>query len=113
MPTREEIVKARRCDCSDLDKDCAMCPYMNNFCILNCARDAADLIEQQAREIERLKRERNAAIADLYKAKSCNTCAKQYKDDCLLEECMEPCSAFAEGEVPYEWCGTGDKPDDD
>ncbi len=178
MPTREEIVKALRCDC-DLDKDCAMCPYRNNFCILNCARDAADLIEQQAKEIERLKTdvakeficfvgnphrvkecpygdrleeleelessyqqvkkvlddagfesldelleatideieqlgaERDAAIADLYKAKSCNTCAKQYKDDCLLEECMEPCSAFAEGDVPYEWRGVGDKPNAD
>lgn len=58
---------------------------------------------RQANEIVRLKRDRDAAIADLYKAKSCNTCAKQYKDDFLLEECMEPCSAFAEGEVPYKW----------
>lgn len=72
-----------------------------------------ELLEATIEEIEQLGAERDAAVADLYKAKSCNTCAKQYKDDCLLEECMEPCSAFAEGSVPYEWCGTGDKPDDD
>ena len=71
---------------------------------------ATDLIERQAKEIERLKHDRDAAIADLYKAKSCNTCAKQYKDDCLLEECMEPCSAFAEGSVPYKWRGVEEEP---
>lgn len=74
-----------------------------------------NLMESTAREttlserVNALLAERDAAIADLYKAKSCNTCAKQYKDDCLLEECMEPCSAFAEGEVPYKWRGAGSK----
>lgn len=109
MPTREEIVKALRCDCTD----CACCLYCDDegHCRSDYLySDAADLIEQQAKEIERLKRERDAAIADLYKAKACNTCAKQYKDDCLIEECMEPCSAFAEGEVPYKWRGVKEEP---
>lgn len=110
MPTREEIVKALRCEkCVENN-----CPY---YCVRwrDCnyrkmTTDAADMIEQQAKEIEQLGAERDAAIADLYKAKSCNTCAKQYKDDCQLEECMEPCSAFAEGGVPYEWRGVKEEP---
>ena len=96
--------------------------------------DAADLIERQAKEIAsyqqvkkallhdvgfeslgelleaytQVKCERDAAIADLYRAKPCETCAKQYKDDCLLEGCMDPCSTFAGGDLPYEWRGLGD-----
>lgn len=117
MPTREEIVKALRGEqelvCFDplsgKMRDPRYLTDMNrNSYILYGG--AADLIERQAKVIERLKSERDAAIADLYKAKSCNTCAKQYKDDCLLEECMEPCSAFAEGEVPYKWRGVKEEP---
>lgn len=123
MPTRDEIVKALRCDCTD----CACCLYCDDegHCRSDYLySDVADLIEQQARQIKQLteslllanvnfehaKHERDAAIADLYKAKSCATCARQYKDDCLLEECMEPCIAFAEGEVPYKWRGVKEEP---
>lgn len=152
MPTREEIVKALRCE-TCVKYDCPYYDVQGGGCYTdNIVVDAADLIEQQAKEIERLqaqhelladqyeklvnindkwceerdaavsiavtlkaelaevKAERDTAIADLYKAKSCNTCARQYKDDCLLEECMEPCSAFAEGEVPYEWRGVKEEP---
>ena len=110
MPTRDEIVRALLCRASKKEKD--LCErFKREFgctrCIKTYMHDAIDLIEQQAEEIELLKRERDAAIADLYKAKACGTCAKQYKDDCLLEECMEPCSTFAEGGVPYEWRGLG------
>lgn len=85
MPTREEIAKALRCEkCVENN-----CPY---YCVRwrDCnyrkmTTDAADLIERQAEEIERLKRERDAAIADLYKAKSCNTCDKQSICDSAIE----------------------------
>ena len=122
MPTREEIVKALRCTG---ERACAGCAYDGSpYCVIESGHDAADLIEKQARQIKQLteslllanvnfehaKHERDAAIADLYKAKSCNTCAKQYKDDCLLEECMEPCSTFAEGSVPYKWRGVKEEP---
>jgi hypothetical protein len=108
MPTREEIVKALRHISNDKNMEKTYGDGVTQKRMVLC--DATDLIERQAKEIERLKHDRDAAIADLYKAKSCNTCAKQYKDDCLLEECMEPCSAFAEGSVPYKWRGVEEEP---
>ena len=113
MPNRDEIVKALLCRASKKEKD--LCERYRREsgctrCINTYMHDTIDLIEQQAKEIEQLRAERDAAIADLYRAKPCETCAKQYKDDCLLEECMEPCNTFAGGDVPYEWRGLGDKP---
>lgn len=115
MLTKEEIVKAL------LGEQELVCfdPLSGKMCDPNYLTDmnrksyilygdAADLIEQQSKKIEQLMSERDAAIADLYRVKSCKTCAKQYKDDCLLEECMDPCSTFAEGNLPYEWRGFGD-----
>ena len=126
MPTKDEVVKALLCGASKKEKD--LCERSKREfgctrCIKTYMHDTIDLIEQQERQIQQLtealllananfehaKRERDAAIADLYKAKSCDTCAKQYKDDCLLEECMDPCSTFAEGYVPYKWHRVEDK----
>lgn len=70
MPTREEIVKALRCDCTD----CACCLYCDDegHCRSDYLySDVADLIVRQAEEIERLKRERDAAIKDLAIANEC------------------------------------------
>ena len=114
MRTRDEIVKALRGEqylmCFDplsgkIHDPCYLTDMNRNSYILY--GDAADLIEQQAKKIEQLRAERDAAIADLYRAKSCETCARQYKNDCLLEECMEPCNTFAGGDLPYEWRGLG------
>ena len=60
-----------------------------------------------ATRLEKLERELAAAKADLYAVKACSTCALQFTDDCLLEECMDACSSFAEGDVPYKWRGKG------
>lgn len=67
-------------------------------------------LEGLLEDYAQVKHERDAAIADLYKAKSCNTCAKQYEDDCLRKTCWELCSAFVEGEVPYKWRGVKEEP---
>lgn len=49
MPTREEIVKALRCDGIG-EGECGGCSYGESFCIPKCMIDAANLIEQQARD---------------------------------------------------------------
>lgn len=73
MPTREEIVKALRHISNDKNMEKTYGDGVTQKRMVLC--DATDLIERQAKEIERLKHDRDAAIADLYKAKSCNTCA--------------------------------------
>lgn len=55
--------------------------------------------------LKQVTAERDAAVRDLYIAKDCNTCALRFTDDCLLEECMDPCNSFAYGNVPYKWRG--------
>lgn len=53
--TKEEIVQALRA-CKELD--CSPCKYRlrkESFCVDALIRDAADLIEAQAAEIEKLK----------------------------------------------------------
>ena len=55
--------------------------------------------------LKQVTAERDAAVRDLYIAKDCNTCALRFTDNCLLEECMDPCNSFAYGNVPYKWRG--------
>lgn len=69
----------------------------------------ADLDEK----LQRVTKERDAAISDLYESRSCKTCALQFSDDCLLEECFEPCSAFIGGLVPYKWQGVQEVREDE
>lgn len=71
------------------------------------------IVRQLREELERVTKEREAAIADLYAARSCKTCALQFSDDCLLEECFEPCSAFIGGPVPYKWQGVQEVQEDE
>ena len=71
------------------------------------------IVQELRKELEWVTRERDAAILDLYAARSCKTCALLFTDDCLLEECFEPCSAFIEGPVPYKWQGVQEVPGDD
>lgn len=69
MPTREEIVSALRCTG---ERACAGCAYNSSpYCVIESGRDAAALIEQQAEEIELLKRQRDAAVKDLAIANKC------------------------------------------
>lgn len=63
------------------------------------------IVRQLREELARVTAERDAAIKDLYMTKDCNTCALQFTDECLLEDCMEPCCNFWRGYVPYKWRG--------
>lgn len=56
-------------------------------------------------ELAKVTAERDAAISDLYEARSCKTCALLFTDDCLLEECFDPCSAVLCKNTPYKWRG--------
>lgn len=74
MPTKDEIVKALLCRASKKEKD--LCErFKREFgctrCIKTYMHDAIDLIEQQAEEIELLKRQRDAAVKDLAIANKC------------------------------------------
>lgn len=56
-------------------------------------------------ELAKVSAERDAAVKDLYTIRDCSTCALQYTDKCLLEDCMDPCCSFGSGDVPYKWRG--------
>lgn len=65
------------------------------------------LIENQAlrNAANGFKARAEAAISDLYIAKSCITCKRQNTGACLLETGNSACSEFVDGETPYEWIG--------
>lgn len=66
------------------------------------------IVRQLREELERVTKEREAAIADLYYTCACETCALQYTDDCPLGECIEPCSHISSdliNNTPYKWRG--------
>ena len=56
-------------------------------------------------ELAKVSAERDAAVKDLNTIRDCSTCALQYTDKCLLEDCMDPCCSFGSGDVPYKWRG--------
>lgn len=63
------------------------------------------IVQQLRGELARVTAEKDASIKDLYMTKDCNTCALQFTDECLLEDCMEPCCNFWRWYVPYKWRG--------
>ena len=67
--------------------------------------DSAVAITELMEILAKVTAERDAAISDLYEARSCKTCALQFSDDCLLEECFEPCGAVLCENTPYKWRG--------
>ena len=67
--------------------------------------DSAVAITELMEILAKVTAERDAAISDLYEARSCKTCALQFSDDCLLEECFEPCGAVLCKNTPYKWRG--------
>lgn len=71
------------------------------------------IVRELHKELERVTRERDAAIADLYAARSCKTCALLFTDDCLLEECFDPCSAVLCKNTPYKWRGIQEVQEDE
>lgn len=83
MPTREEIVKALRCRVRKEEQD--LCERFKQDttcvrCINTYLHDAADLIERQAKEIERLKGELGPLrvyAKHISRQPDCNDCAKK------------------------------------
>ena len=63
------------------------------------------IVQELRKELERVTRERDAAIADLYEARGCRTCALFLTDDCLLDECSDLCSMIPSKNTPYKWRG--------
>lgn len=78
MPTRDEIVRALRCTG---ERACAGCAYDGSpYCVIESGRDAASLIEQQAKEIEKLKDELGPLrvyAKHIVQQPGCNDCAKK------------------------------------
>lgn len=109
------LVEALRTACSDYD-DCDDCPSYK-WCHYNSeptlCEAAADLIESLSTELEQVKRERDAAVEDIYSMKACALC-KHYPsgEDCetyflLCLECDKEnciCKGCVNGEK-LEWRG--------
>ena len=85
------------------------CNCMENCIVVQASNAITDLMEQLAK----VTAERDAAISDLYEARSCKTCALLFTVDCLLEECFDPCSAVLCKNTPYKWRGIQEVRDDE
>lgn len=101
----ERVVAALRVVCSEYE--CDECPsyawcHSNGQCL---DWDAADLIESLAAELVQVKRERDAAVEDIYSMKACALC-KHYpsgeecetyfllcnecdNENCICKECVD------------------------
>lgn len=105
------VEKLRRCDeCEDVED----CGYGNSYCGDKTIRDyckiAADLIERLSEELERVKRERDAAVQELTdlevliapSAEMCSICKYAH---CEVE--VEPCASCKPSyeRSKWEWRG--------
>ena len=77
------------------------------------APETLPIVQELRKELEQVTRERDAAISDLYEARSCKTCELLFTDDCLLEECFDPCSAVLCKNTPYKWRGIQEDQEDE
>lgn len=78
--------------------------------------ESLPIVKQLRRELERVTRERDAAISDLYYICACETCALHYTDRCPLKKGMVPCSHIAsalENNTPYKWRGIQEVQEDE
>ena len=92
----------------------------DNCNVLDYIDEAADLIESLSAELERVKRERDAAVRDIYNMKACALC-KHYPNgeqcetyfllcvECDNENCI--CKECVNGEK-LEWRGPQEEPHD-
>lgn len=71
------------------------------------------IVQELRAQLARVTAERDAAVKDLYAVKACKTCALQFSDDCLLEECFEPCGATLSENTPYKWRGIQEAQDNE
>ncbi len=71
------------------------------------------IVKELRAQLARVTAERDAAVKDLYAVKACKTCALQFSDDCLLEECFEPCGAVLCKNTPYKWRGIQEVQEDE
>ena len=71
------------------------------------------IVQELREQLARVTAERDAAVKDLYAVKACKTCALQFSDDCLLEECFEPCGATLSENTPYKWKGIQETQDNE
>lgn len=71
------------------------------------------IVQELREQLARVTAERDAAVKDLYAVKACKTCALQFSDDCLLEECFEPCGATLSENTPYKWRGIQEAQDNE
>ena len=100
------------CDCSEFGRQAVMAVEDISY-LPEIDPETLPIVQELRKELERVTRERDAAITDLYAARSCKTCALQFSDDCLLEECFEPCSAVLCKNTPYKWRGIQEEQDDE
>ena len=71
------------------------------------------IVQELREQLARVTAEGDAAVKDLYAVKACKTCALQFSDDCLLEECFEPCGATLSENTPYKWRGIQETQDNE
>lgn len=99
MKTPEEIKKGL--ECCTYGEGCSVCPYDGaEDCAVQKNVDAIVLIRQLEAENAELKRERDAAVRDLGKARGCKTC----KHITLSPE-DRPCRSCGIRGIGYEWRG--------
>lgn len=101
MKTANEIKKGLNV-CGTLDGDCDNCAYagFKVFCTDRLRQDALALIRQLEAELAAVKRERDAAVADLFSSViKCDVCkhGRLYGNDCI--------GLFGDGGCSFEWRG--------
>lgn len=65
------------------------------------------------KEISKVTAERDAAISDLYAARSCCTCELRSTTDCMFEYMGESCSDYDTPGLPYKWRGIQEVQEDE
>ena len=103
------------CDCSEFGKQSVMAVEDISY-LPEIDPETLPIVQELRKELERVTRERDAAIADLYYACACETCELLCTDKCPLKKGMVPCSHIASdliNDTPYKWRGIQEAQEDE
>lgn len=102
----KRLVKALRVRCAE-QSNCNDCPKLS-YCRFDgdsaMRNEAADLIESLSAELEKVKRERDAAVEDMERGRICCTCKHEKSN--INEEPCNTCTRSVVGTWPnWQWRG--------